>query len=83
MPGSSYVLVTIQVITHKTRIYSYTVHLILFLEVAKVIFIYQTWYIYPMRVNMLLGDLISQHVKMTMLLERDTVSVYVTEAHGM
>jgi len=49
MPGSSYVLVTIYVITHKTRIYSYTVHLMLFVEAAKVIFVYQTWYIYPMR----------------------------------
>jgi len=55
MPGSSYVLVTIYVIAHKTRIYSYTVHLILFVEAAKIIFIYQTWYIYPVRMNMLLG----------------------------
>jgi hypothetical protein len=83
MPGSSYVLVTIYVITHKTRIYSCTVHLILFVEAAKVIFIYQTWNIYPMRMNMLLGVMISQHVKMTMLLERDTVSIYVNEVYGM
>jgi hypothetical protein len=79
----SYALVTIFVITHKTRIYSHTVHLILFVEAAKVIFVHQTWYMYPMRMNILLGVMILQLVKMTMLLERDNLSVYVTEAHGM
>jgi hypothetical protein len=33
--------------------------------------------------NILLGVMILQLVKMTMLLERDNLSVYVTEAHGM
>jgi hypothetical protein len=37
MPGSFYVLVTVYVITHKTRIYSFTVHLMLFVEAAEVI----------------------------------------------
>jgi len=83
MPGSSYVLVAICVMTHKTIICSYTVHLMLFVEAAKVIFIYQTWYIYPKRMNILLGVVILQLVKMTMLLERENLSVYVTEAHGM
>lgn len=83
MPGSSYVLVTVYVITHKARIYSYTLHLILFVEAATVIFIYQTWYIYPTRMNILPGVMILQLVKMTMLLERDNLSIYVNEAHGM
>jgi hypothetical protein len=58
----------------------YAVHLILFVEAAKVVFIYQSRYIlvYPMRMNILLGVMISQLLKVTMLLERDTVSVYVT-----